>query len=88
MMVGAKPVGSVMIRISELVGGKQTFELSQGGAPKGTITFKNFTMIEVPSFVDILRSGYQLSMAVAIDFTASNGEPSDFNSLHRLGAGA
>ena len=41
----------------------------------------------MPSFVDILRSGMQLSMAVAIDFTASNGDPSDHESLHYL-AGA
>ena len=40
---------------------------------KGTIEIKDFQLIEVPGFVDYLRGGIQISLAVAIDFTASNG---------------
>lgn len=35
--------------------------------------------------MDYLRSGLQISLAVAIDFTGSNGAPSDPRSLHFLG---
>jgi len=51
----------------------------------GSITFKDFQLIEVPSFIDYLRGGWQISLAVAIDFTASNGNPQDRQSLHYMG---
>ena len=41
-------------------------------------------MIENPNFVDYLRSGWQISLSVAIDFTASNGQVHDPTSLHSL----
>ena len=83
-MCEAREVGSVTLKVTDLVGGKLTYDLTHNNNPAGKVTFNNFVMVEVPSFVDILRSGYQLSMAVAIDFTASNGDPSDYASLHRL----
>jgi len=42
-------------------------------------------LIEKPSFIDYLRSGWQINLHVAIDFTASNGESSLVSSLHYLG---
>ena len=36
------------------------------------------------SFIDYLRAGVQLSLSIAIDYTGSNGEYSDSNSLHHL----
>jgi hypothetical protein len=42
------------------------------GAGSCTIDFQ---MVEVPGFIDYLKSGWQISFAVAIDFTASNGNP-------------
>lgn len=39
---------------------------------------------EKPSFVEYLRSGWNINMSVAIDFTASNGEVTAPTSLHRL----
>lgn len=39
---------------------------------------------ERPSFVEYLRSGWFINMTCAIDFTASNGEPIEPNSLHKL----
>ncbi|XP_062500669.1 copine-3-like [Corticium candelabrum] len=38
--------------------------------------------IPVSSFVDYLRGGCNVSLMVAIDFTASNGDPRQPNSLH------
>lgn len=37
-----------------------------------------------PSFVDYLRSGLQLNLIVAIDFTGSNGSPTANTSLHYI----
>lgn len=37
----------------------------------------------MPNFMDYLRSGWAINMSLAIDFTASNGELSDKNSLHK-----
>lgn len=45
---------------------------------------ENFTVIHKPSFVEYLRSGWFINMSVAIDFTASNGEPIEPNSLHKI----
>ena len=57
-----------------------------GSKGQGKINFKSFAIVERPSFVDYLRSGWQISLTLAIDFTASNGNPSDPSSLHFLGA--
>jgi len=36
------------------------------------------------SFLEYIRSGYQLNLMVAVDFTASNGTPTFANSLHYI----
>jgi hypothetical protein len=38
----------------------------------------------MPSFMEYLRSGWAINASFAIDFTASNGEISSIDSLHRL----
>lgn len=38
-----------------------------------------------PTFVDYLRSGWQMNLACAIDYTASNGELDDDECLHYMG---
>ena len=37
---------------------------------------------ERPTFLDYIQNGTEFSFIVAVDFTASNGNPSDSNSLH------
>ena len=59
-------------------------DLKKGGFA-GVMTFNDFRVIENANFADYLRSGWQLSLSVAIDFTASNGQVSDPTSLHSLG---
>ncbi len=46
---------------------------------------EDITLIEKPSFIDYLRSGWQMNLHVAIDFTASNEDPVLPISLHYLG---
>jgi len=48
------------------------------------ISFKQFSIVEQPSFAEYLKSGWHINMSVAIDYTSSNGDPSDPSSLHFL----
>ena len=50
------------------------------------MSVSNFSVFVKPTFVDYLRSGWAVSLVAAIDYTASNGNPSTKSSLHYLGA--
>ena len=50
-----------------------------------TLVIDNFVVKIKPSFIDYLRSGWEVSLTLAIDYTASNGETSNPNSLHYMG---
>jgi hypothetical protein len=52
----------------------------------GELVVDNMNIIEKPTFVEYLRSGWQINLMVAIDYTGSNGDPSSPRSLHYLGA--
>eukprot|EP00826_Nyctotherus_ovalis_P056715 TRINITY_DN7715_c0_g1_i5.p1 TRINITY_DN7715_c0_g1~~TRINITY_DN7715_c0_g1_i5.p1 ORF type:complete len:618 (+),score=175.02 TRINITY_DN7715_c0_g1_i5:73-1854(+) len=51
-------------------------------SPVGPIHFKNVTVESRYSFLDYIFSGCQISLSIAIDFTASNGYPRSKSSLH------
>jgi len=72
-------------------------DLVRLGGSKGQITFvnkkgKDVGMLQVdsaqvvprPSFLDFIRGGCEINFTVAIDFTASNGDPRDLRSLHYM----
>lgn len=48
------------------------------------MVLENFQVINRPSFIDYLRSGLELNLIVAIDFTGSNGSPTSPTSLHYM----
>ncbi|XP_061113259.1 copine-9-like [Conger conger] len=50
----------------------------------GTVTLLSFNVDSEYTFVDFIRGGTQLNFTVAIDFTASNGNPSQPTSLHYM----
>ncbi|XP_030208619.1 copine-5 [Gadus morhua] len=50
----------------------------------GTVTLLSFKVESEYTFVDFIRGGTQLNFTVAIDFTASNGSPSQPSSLHYM----
>eukprot|EP01038_Epipyxis_sp_PR26KG_P011510 gene11510-15417_t len=50
----------------------------------GTLTAVNAYIEPHPSFSDFIAGGCEISVMVAIDFTGSNGDPSDINSLHHI----
>lgn len=57
----------------------------QGGKEhSGILELLSLSVAEQITFLDYIRGGTQMHFAVAIDFTASNGAPSDAQSLHYL----
>jgi hypothetical protein len=55
------------------------------GLKGSTVQVKISKIYTVPSFVEYLRSGWQISFTCAIDYTASNGPYIDPSSLHFMG---
>ncbi|XP_012991843.1 copine-5 isoform X2 [Esox lucius] len=50
----------------------------------GTVTLLSFTVESEHTFLDYIKGGTQIHFTVAIDFTASNGNPSQSTSLHYM----
>mmetsp|Transcript_29183 Transcript_29183/g.28917 ORF Transcript_29183/g.28917 Transcript_29183/m.28917 type:complete len:300 (-) Transcript_29183:463-1362(-) len=50
----------------------------------GTLIVRSLDIVKVHSFIDYIAGGCQISLIVAIDFTASNMDPRDPQSLHYL----
>ena len=50
----------------------------------GEVMLVTFRSEIVPSFLDYIKGGTQVNFTVAVDFTGSNGHPSDPNSLHYI----
>ena len=48
----------------------------------GTINFTSIKFDKRYSFLDYVFGGCEISLSIAIDFTLSNGDPSDPESLH------
>merc|ERR1719410_301505 len=48
----------------------------------GLVILQNIRVETFPSFLDFIQGGTQVNFTVAIDFTGSNGNPSDPRSLH------
>ncbi|CAK9143119.1 unnamed protein product [Ilex paraguariensis] len=51
---------------------------------KGQLFVEGFVEKQLYSFVDYISSGFELNFMVAVDFTASNGNPRSSNSLHYI----
>jgi len=87
LLVDDLEVGHMITTTAELHD-KRVFDVMQPNGKskgKGQIEFTDFQLIEVPSFANYLEGGLRISFAVAIDFTASNGDPKKKNSLHYIG---
>uniref|UniRef100_A0AAY5F0I0 C2 domain-containing protein n=1 Tax=Electrophorus electricus TaxID=8005 RepID=A0AAY5F0I0_ELEEL len=50
----------------------------------GTVTLLSFSVESEFTFLDYIKGGTQINFTVAIDFTASNGNPSQSTSLHYM----
>ncbi|KAH0785411.1 Copine family protein [Histomonas meleagridis] len=83
-------IGSVERSISQLMESQRTpIEISftdnkRQKVKSGQIRFNSLQLVRKPTFWDYMRSGIQLNMITAIDYTASNRDPRDPMSLHFL----
>ena len=65
--------------------GSVKFDLiNQDGSSAGVVYIENVFIKEKPNFIDYLRSGWCINTSFAVDFTASNGDMEDADSLHHL----
>jgi hypothetical protein len=80
-------IGQFITNVRELKTGEtRVFELRNPILKKkkasGQIHILNFHVEAQSSFIDYIRGGMQLNFTVAVDFTASNGNPQAPTSLH------
>eukprot|EP00118_Oscarella_pearsei_P012075 m.85779 g.85779 ORF g.85779 m.85779 type:complete len:552 (+) comp36472_c0_seq1:90-1745(+) len=78
-------IGSAVLSVSSLLNQKNfSVELISSGGQKGcgTLLFQSVWPVPNFTFVDYLKGGCGISVLAAIDFTSSNGHPSQPYSLH------
>lgn len=77
LLCDTRVIGVVDTTVQKLLD-KRNYEVMtvNGQRGQGNLSFRSFEKIERPSFVDYLRSGWQINLTLAIDYTASNGAPS------------
>jgi len=78
-----KAVENVHTNVNELVN-KKVIQVKMSKTRTYTFT-SNSRITRNFTFVDYLKAGVQIGLSVAIDFTGSNGNPSDPRSLHFIG---
>ncbi|KAH0795551.1 Copine family protein [Histomonas meleagridis] len=83
-------IGSFTLSLQTFIdnGSNSVYEIQNGTAKKkkkcGKFRFLTINIIKKPTFCDYIRSGLQLNLITAIDFTASNMNPTDPRSLHYI----
>ncbi|CAH1784239.1 unnamed protein product [Owenia fusiformis] len=86
-------IGVFSTTLKEMTGGTHTsFDLvhpkkkakKKSYKNSGTINIQNIKITQSYSFLDYISGGTELNFTVAIDFTASNGNPAQPTSLHYL----
>ena len=80
---GSLVLDSVITTPKELENSDGTMELKMA---QGTVVnLVNIRIFDRPTMVDYLRSGWQVSLVCAVDYTASNKPPTQPDSLHYMG---
>jgi len=74
---GINPISSISFSINDVISSKGLISLS-----KDFILSVKIEQIENLTFTDLLKKGLQISLMVGIDFTGSNGDYRDSDSLH------
>ncbi|KAM8795925.1 copine-5 [Eudromia elegans] len=88
-------IGEFTTSYRELARGQSQFNVYEVVNPKkkmkkkkylhsGTVTLLSFAVESDCTFLDYIKGGTQINFTVAIDFTASNGNPSQSTSLHYM----
>lgn len=78
-----KIIADIKTNVQELISHK-TYEISMSKRRKFSLTSSSF-LTRNYTFVDYLQAGVQIGLSIAIDFTGSNGPPTERRSLHFIG---
>lgn len=76
-----KVVGNFTLSINKFIN-KEIFNFNLNGIALKVIS--NSCLMKNYSFVDYLKAGVQIGLLIAIDFTKSNGDPNNGDSLHYI----
>ena len=70
--------------MNDILEGQRKFSFfnSKSGKTEGAITVEQVDIRDEYFLLDFIKSGLQISLVVGIDFTGSNGNPSNKSSLH------
>ena len=83
-------MGSVHTSLNQIIQGNNNpngFDVIEDknikkGKASGQLFYLNVQIEKHPSFIDYINGGLHVSLAVAIDYTASNGDPNKKGTLH------
>jgi hypothetical protein len=78
-------IGSCDVVFEDVVRDRNSsFELKHPSKKKGrgTISFNDVVLTHIRGFTDLIKGGLNMNIDMAIDFTGSNGDPNDTDSLH------
>ncbi|XP_065827522.1 copine-3-like [Oscarella lobularis] len=81
-LLGDEKAGIPPIASLELIEPRKKAKKGKKYTNSGILQFLHCKIFPVPSFLDFVRGGCEISLMVAVDFTASNGDPSLPSSLH------
>ena len=81
------PMGSFQCSFHDLLNSAHDNEqgfvlLGKKNKKYGEVYARSCRVIHIPTFAEYLRGGFEINLAVSIDFTGSNGNPTDPRSLH------
>lgn len=80
-----KTLGILYLTIQSIINGQKNYNISSiknKNKHVGDLIVNNYKCEEDFDIVDYVRGGLQISTCIAIDFTASNKDPTDVTSLH------
>jgi len=72
-------------KLKEHSGGQKIPLINEAGKTVANLVVKRCDMEKIPAFSDYLKSGYEISLMGAVDFTYSNGSATNPTSLHYTG---
>lgn len=83
-----KNIGNVLFSISDLRQHPDNFEIPIAKQPNSTFQLKQTKIAKRNTFLEYIFGGCEINLAIAVDFTLSNGKPDDRDSLHNKNLGA
>lgn len=81
-------MGEIETSLDQLLLAERPMTFKRKNKPRktyGTLVVRKRRLRQQHSFIEYIRAGLDIQLMVAIDFTASNGDPRDKASLHYLG---